>query len=262
MKRIIFLLIACMVSCTMIQATSPQPDNEGYIITSKLKTHSKRSLKSRVKSTIAPGRIAIKTDNNNFSFHIIDASEFITTGSGSFYKYYPPAQDNVPAEFISSREFKKSTHKVKISSKLPTSWELGKHYVFKPIEPDNYVKSATVRAVRLKGDNITLVTSVNNDFKPKNTINITGETLIEIAYNNEKLYWYNGEQIMLAENLEGEYSTLDVDDNGVPYSVREGGNRSVNTRLSNVLGEIPMLDYFGWISSTLIVIDDLVLELQ
>ena len=262
MKRILFLLIAAIMSWTMVQALSPAQDAEGYVITSKLKSHNKRSLKSRVKSTIAPGRVAIKTGDNIFSFHIIDAAEFIKTQSGAFYKYFPPAQDIVPAEYIAVADFKKSVRKVKISSQLPTSWELGKRYVFKPIEPNEYVKSATVRAVRLKGDYITLVTKVDDNFKPTKTINITGKTIIEVAYNDEKLYWYNGEQIMPAENLDGKYGTLHIDDNGVPYSVTEDGNRNVINRLSNVLGEIPMLDYFGWISSTQIVIDDLVLDLQ
>lgn len=251
-----------MVSWTMIQAALAPKDDEGYVVTSQLKSHSKKSLKSKVKSTISPGRVAIGTSSNNLTFHIIDAGESITTSTGAFYKYYPPAQDNVPAEYISTREFNKSTRKVKISSQLPASWKMGKRYVFKPIVPNDYVKSATVRAVRLKGDNITLVTNVNEDFTPSKTINITGETLIEIAYNGEKLYWYKGQQIMPSQNLEGKYCTLEVDDNGVPYSVAEDGNRSVNTRLSNVLGEIPMIEYFGWISGNEIVIDDLVLEMQ
>ena len=262
MKRFLFLLVAGMMSWTMVQATTPQSHDDGYVVTSKLRSHSKRSLKSKVKSTIDPGRVAVKTGNNIFSFHIIDAAEFINTQSGAFYKYYPPAQDYVPAEYISVAQFNKSVRKVKISWQLPRGWELGKRYVFKPIEPNEYVKSATVRAVRLKGDNITLVTKVDDNFKPTKYINITGKTIIEVAYNDEKLYWYNGEQIMPAENLEGKYGTLHIDDNGVPYSVTENGNRNVINRLSNVLGEIPMLDYFGWISDTEIVIDDLVLVRQ
>ena len=64
---------------------------------------------------------------------------------------------------------------------------------------------------------------------------------------------------MLARNDSGEYSynALVVDDNGISYSQSEDGVRQMDSKLSYVFGEYPYLDYFGWISATEIVVDDL-----
>ncbi len=260
MKKSVFLLAAAMLSWTLLPAQTSKSCDEGYLFVSPLKSHSKKSLKSPVKSTIEAGRVAVKSsESGELAFSLIDAAESITLGSGSFYEYFPPVQDYVPAEFVSVAEFKKDTREVRIYSEVPASIECGKPYVFKPQYPSEYRTSVAVRVIRLTGKGVTLVTDVDheNDFTPSRTEDISGKALIEVSFGDNIVYLYNGQQVMLASNLGGrDFSTLEVDANGATYAKDEDGNRQATTKLSYVFGEIPEIGYFGWISDTELVIDD------
>ena len=155
MKKALLFLAVVMIKCTMLSAQAHQSTDEGYVFVTNLKSYSQKSLKSRVKSTISAGKVAIKSDNSGLRFPCIDVAEYIVWGSGSFHKYYPPAQDIVPAEYISSAAFNKAVRKVSISKQVPTSWELGKIYTLKPSYPNKDIKSVTVKVLRLSNDNIT-----------------------------------------------------------------------------------------------------------
>jgi hypothetical protein len=98
----------------------------------------------------------------------------------------------------------------------------------------------------------------DEDFQPTSSINISGEIIVEIAFDNNKVYLYNGQQVVLETNDSDEngYSFLVVDDKGITYSQNEKGVRQPNNKLSYVFGEYPELDYLGWISNTEIVIDN------
>ena len=260
MKKTILLLATAMLTWTLLPAQSAKSGDEGYLFVSPLKSHSKKSLKSPVESTIEAGRVAVKSnESGELAFSLIDVAESMTLGSGSFYEYFPPAQDYVPAEFVSVAEFKKATRKVRIYSEVPASIECGKRYVFKPQYPSEYRTSATIRVIRLTGKGVTLVTDVDheNDFTPSRTEDISGKALIEVSFGDNIIYLYNGQPLMLASNLGGrDYSTLEVDANGATYAKDEDGNRQATTKLSYVFGEIPEIGYFGWISDTELVIDD------
>lgn len=259
MKKSVLLLAAAMLSWTLLPAQSAKSGDEGFVFVSPLKSHSKKSLKSPVESTIEAGRVAVKSsDSNELTFSLIDAAESLALGKGTFYSYYPPAQDYVPAEYVSVAEFNKATRKVKIYSEVPASIECGKRYVFKPQYPSEYRTSATVRVIRL-GRDVSLVTDVDyeNDFTPSRTIDISGKALMEVSFGDNIVYLYNGQQVMLASNLGGrDYSTLVVDDNGAIFAKGEDGNRRATTKLSYVFGEIPEIGYIGWISDAELVIDD------
>lgn len=264
MKRLLVFLATATFVWTMLPAQANQSTDEGYVFVSNLQSHSQKSLKSRVKSTIKAGHVAIKKENKELSFPCVDAVEYITLGGGSFYKYYPPAQDIVPAEYISVAAFKKAVKKVSISPQIPSEWEFGKRYTFKPVSPDEYIKSVTVRTLQLSSRDATLVTGVDENFKPTTTINIPEATLVEIAFSDYTIYLYDGQQVVPAINNSGnytEYSYLEVDDNGVSYSKKENGVRQPDAKLSYVFGEYPYIDYFGWISASKIVIDDLLFVL-
>ncbi len=260
MKRTVLLLAVAMLSWALLPAQTAKSGDEGYVFVSPLKSHSKKSLKSPVKSTIEAGRVAVKSsESGELVFSLIDVAEYMTLGTGAFYEYFPPAQDYVPAEYVSVAEFNKATRKVKIYSEVPASIECGKRYVFKPQYPSEYRTSATVRVIRLTGKGVTLVTDVDheNDFTPSRTEDISGKALIEVSFGDNINYLYNGQPLMLASNLGGrDYSTLEVDANGATYAKDEDGNREATTKLSYVFGEIPEIGYFGWISDTELVIDD------
>ena len=258
MKRTFLLLFVALMKGSMIFAQVNPSVDEGYVFVTNLKSYSKKSLKSKALSTISAGHVAIIDENNSLNFHLIEASESITLGNGAFHEYYPPAQDDVPAEYISSAAFKKAVRKVSISKQMPTTWELGKVYSFKPFSPNADYQSITVRPLRLSSNNVTLVTMKDEDFQPTSSINISGEIIVEIAFDNNKVYLYNGQQVVLETNDSDEngYSSLVVDDKGITYSQNEKGVRQPNNKLSYVFGEYPELDYFGWISNTEIVIDN------
>ncbi len=260
MKRTVLLLAVAMLSWALLPAQTAKSGDEGYVFVSPLKSHSKKSLKSPVKSTIEAGRVAVKSsESGELVFSLIDVAESMTLGTGAFYEYFPPAQDYVPAEYVSVAEFNKATRKVKIYSEVPASIECGKRYVFKPQYPSEYRTSATVRVIRLTGKGVTLVTDVDheNDFTPSRTEDISGKALIEVSFGDNINYLYNGQPLMLASNLGGrDYSTLEVDANGATIAKDEDGNREATTKLSYVFGEIPEIGYFGWISDTELVIDD------
>ena len=259
MKRTVLLLAVAMLSWALLPAQTAKSGDEGYVFVSPLKSHSKKSLKSPVKSTIEAGRVAVKSsESGELAFSLIDVAESMTLGTGAFYEYFPPAQDYVPAEFVSATEFKKATRKVRIYSEVPASIECGKRYVYKS-QFAGQQSTATVRALRLSGKGVTLVTDVDheNDFRPSNTVDISGKTIVEVSLGESIVYLYNGQPLMLASNLGGrDYSTLEVDDNGATYAKDEDGNRQAITKLSYVFGEIPEIGYFGWISDTELVIDD------
>ena len=61
-----------------------------------------------------------------------------------------------------------------------------------------------------------------------------------------------------AGNIGGnEYRTLVIDNGGNAFSKDdESGTMRRESRLSNVFGEYPSIEYFGWISPTEIVVDD------
>ena len=260
MKKTVLLLAVAMLSWALLPAQTAKSGDEGYVFVSPLKSHSKKSLKSPVKSTIEAGRVAVKSsESGELVFSLIDVAESMTLGTGAFYEYFPPAQDYVPAEYVSVAEFNKATRKVKIYSEVPASIECGKRYVFKPQYPSEYRTSATVRVIRLTGKGVTLVTDVDheNDFTPSRTEDISGKALIEVSFGDNINYLYNGQPLMLASNLGGrDYSTLEVDANGATIAKDEDGNREATTKLSYVFGEIPEIGYFGWISDTELVIDD------
>ena len=259
MKRTLLLLFAVMIHWTMISAQVHQSTDQGYVFVTNLKTYSQKSLKSRVKTTIAAGRVAIAGEDGQFIFPCIDALEYIVLGSGTFHKYYPLAQDEVPPEYISSAAFDKAVRKVSISNQIPTSWELGKVYSLKPASPNEDDKSVTVRLLRISGNDVTLVTKVDDNFHAASTISLSGETVVEIAIDSNKVYFYNGQQIVLASNDsdETDYLSLVVDDKGITYSQNEEGVRRPNTKLSYVFGEYPEVEYFGWINDKEIVVDDI-----
>lgn len=228
--------------------------DEGYIFVTNLNSYSQQSLNSKSKTTISIGRVAIasKSESNILFFPCTDATEYIDLGNGAFHKYYPLAQDEVSPEYIPNTTFNKAVRKVSISQQLPASWELGKVYSFKPAFPHEYNKNVKVRALRLSGNNITLVTEASS------TENLSGKTLVEITFEDgNAVYFYNGQQVVLENNYSGsEYYTLVVDDKGTTYSQNNKGERRVDTKLSYVYGEYPDLDYFGWISDKEIVIED------
>ena len=258
MKKALLFLTAVIINCTMLSAQQVQSTNdEGYVFISNLKSYSQRSLKSKVKSTISAGRVALK-ENNEFRFPCIDVAEYFVLGSGAFHKYYPPAQDIVPAEYISSAAFNKAVRKVSINKHVPTSWELGKMYTLKPVYPDKDLKPITVKALRLSSNDVTLVTAVDEDFKASSSINISGEIIIEIEHEFGTVYFYNGQQIIPERDITGEdgFYLLVVDDNGITYSKNEEGVRQKDTKLSYVFGSYPEIEYFGWISDKEIVVDD------
>lgn len=259
MKRILVFLAVAMMEWTILSAQTHQAFDVGYVFVTNLKTFSQQSLKSKVKSTINAGHVVIAGEDNQLIFHCVDVAESIVLGRGAFHKYYPPAQDMVPAEYISSAAFKKAVRKVNVYRQMPSGWELGKVYTFKPVAPNEYVKSITVRTLRLSSDDVTLVTEVDDNFLPSSSISISGETIAEITIGEEKVYMYDGQQIVLSRNDSGEYSynALVVDDNGISYSQSEDGVRQMVSKLSYVFGEYPYLDYFGWISATEIIVDDL-----
>lgn len=260
--RLFFVLMAVGVMACGTPPVEAQHVDKGYVFTSELQSHSSRTLKSRVMSTIQPMHVAVDIGDNRLSFPCIDAMEYIETGNGSFYKYYPPAQDYIDAEYISVAQFNKATRKVSISREAPAGWETGKMYTFKTLDPNAYVKSLTVRTVRIAGD-IMLATESSEYLEPKDFINITGATLVEIEFANEYattiIYLYNGQQVIPAGNItENEYRTLVVDSNGNVFS-KDSETNSIRreTRLSYVYGMYPDIDYFGWISPTEVVVDDL-----
>ena len=259
MKKALLFLAAAMIKCTMLSAQAHQSTDEGYVFVTNLKSYSQKSLKSRVKSTISAGKVAIKNDNNELRFPSIDVAEYIVLGSGSFHQYFPPAQDLIPAEYISSAGFKKAVRKVSINKQVPTSWDLDKVYTLKPAYPDKDIKPVTVKALRLSNDNITLATAVDENFKTTSSINISGETIIEIVHEFGTTYFYNGQQIVLESSTTGEddFYILQVDDKGVTYAKNEEGARKRDTKLSYVFGAYPEIDYFGWISDKEIVMNDI-----
>lgn len=259
MKRTFIFLLVAMIQWNMISAQVNPSVDEGYVFTTHLKTYSQKSLKSKARSTIPAGHVAIADENNNLNFHLIEATEYITLRNGAFHEYYPPAQDDVPAEYISSAAFNKAVRKVSISKQMPTSWELGKQYSFKPCSPNEYFKSITVRPLRLSGKNVTLVTMHDENFQPTSSVNISGEIIVEIAHERDTVYLYKGQQIVLETNgsQENDDSSLVVDDKGITYSQNGKGVRQPYNKLSYVFGEYPDLDYFGWISDKEIVIDNI-----
>ena len=259
MKKALYLLAAAMIQCTMLSAQAHQSTDEGYVFMRNLESYSQQSFKSRIKSTISAGHVAIASEKNKLVFPCVDAVEYIVLRSGAFHKYYPLAQDIVPAEYISSAAFKKAVRKVSIYNQKPTSWELGKAYCFKPAFPHEYIKSVTIRTLRLSSNDVTLVTAVDDNFEATSSISLSGETIVEIAFDDDTVYLYDGQQIVPARNDSGEYdySSLVVDDKGITYSKNENGVRRINPKLSYVFGEYPYLEYFGWISDKEIVIDDI-----
>lgn len=259
MKKSILLLAIAMLTWASVTAQTPKSYDVGYVFVSPLNSHSKQLLKSRVMSTIDAGRVAVKSrESDEVTFTLIDAAEYFVLGNGHFYKYYPPAQDYVPAEYVSAAEFKKATREVRIYSEIPGGIEIGKVYEFKvqnKSEPDR----ATIRAIRLAGADVRLVTEVDyeNGFRPSKTVDMSGETVLEVAFPEYRTYMYKGQQIMLASNLAGQdYSTLAIDENGVIYAEDDKGNRRLASELSFVFGEYPTIGYAGWISDTELVIND------
>ena len=260
MRHFFVLITVAVMVCGALPVEAQHVD-EGYVFTSELQSHSRRTLKSRVMSTILPMRVAVDIGDNRLSFPWTEAVEYIETGSGSFYKYYPPAQEDVNAEYISVAQFNKATRKVSISREAPAGWETGKRYTFNSLDTSSYLESFTLRTVRIAGD-MMLATEPGENFELKNFINITGATLVEIELANKyatTIYFYNGQQVIPAGNITGnEYRDLVVDDNGNVFS-NDSETNSIRreTRLSYVFGMYPDIDYFGWISPTEVVVDNM-----
>ncbi len=259
MKRTLLLLFTALMNWTMASAQAQPSVDEGYVFVTNLKSYSKKSLKSRTRSVIPAGHVAIATENNMFRFPCVDAAEYIILRSGAFHEYYPPAQEEVPPEFISRAAFNKAVRKVNISSQVPSSWELGKVYSFKPVSSLAYFKSITVKPLRLSSSDVTLVTMVDDNFQPTSSINISGKTIVKIEFEDNTVYLYDGREIVLDTNDSGEheYRTLVIDDNGVTFSQNENGACQPTSKLSYVFGAYPDVDYFGWISDKEIVVDNL-----
>lgn len=231
-------------------------EDEGYVFVSNLQTHSQRTLKSKVMTTIRTGKVGVvDSHDGRVVFNWVDAKEYIKWNyDGGYSKYIPENQDeySIKPEYILNAAFNKAVRKVKISKLIPTSWELGKVYTFKPVlQDDNTIcKFLKVRAVRLSDNNVTL-----------NGKNISGKIIIEFTFLHDdnyknSVYRYNEQELSLANNTSGDdYVTLQVDENGITYSVSQNGVRKKVTKLSDVQGEYPAIGYFGWISDTEIVCD-------
>lgn len=250
MKRFFILLVVAMTTWYILPAQTQSID-VGYLFVTDLQVYDQKSVNSEVAGAISKGRVAIADDDNRLSFDFTDGAEYIILGSGSFHEYYPLSQEEVPAQYIASADFKKATRKVNVYKKVPTNWKIGKVYTFKSSLTDGFNDIIKVRAVRLSGKNVSLLT----DEYSGRSINVSGETLVEIAFDGGyKSYWYNGEEVILANSDSG--CSLVVDDKGLTYSQNENGIRRLDSKLSYLFGLITGVGYFGWISDTEIVVSN------
>lgn len=228
----------------------PLSPDVGYVFVSNLQSYSRKSVNSKAALTISKGKVAIADDDNKLSFACNDCEEYMILKSGAFHEYFPPAQEEVPAEYIATADFNKAVRKVNVHKRMPDNWKMGKVYHFKASSSD-YTDSIKLRTVRLSGKNVSLITDYDG-----RTINISGNSIVEITFDNGyKSYLYEGREVVPASSASGEYCSLVVDDNGLTYSQSENGSRRVDTKLS-YNHDIPTVAYFGWISDVEIVLND------
>lgn len=259
MKRFYVFIVAAISSCVMLCAQSNACYSNAYLFISPVNAHISNSSSSAASSVIESGRVAVVTSPDTYTFYHPDVAEGFTDDGGAFIKYFPPAQDIVDAQYVLRADFNKASKMVTVAHAMPAEWTRLKRYAFVPVANDEYALPITVRVIGLQANaDVSLVTEVDyeNDFSPLSYI--VPDEIIEITMgDNAPIYCYRSSQVWLEDNNIGsDFSEMIMDERGNIFAKDENGILRAESRLSYVFGNIPEVDFFGWISATEVVLDD------
>lgn len=242
----------------------------GYLITKDIKVTRSKAANARFDRTIKAGRVALKSEENQYYFELIDCSEYFILGK-DLITYYEPNQDTAPKRYAKRSVFNQSAKKVTIYKSAPNSWQAGKSVTLVP-RVKEYIKKLTIKPVIIKDQKAVYICN-NFTGSDKNTKqSMYGKKVYEITYyTNEgasSCYCYNGSQLMKYNlDSDGEFlddfaSTLKIDNNGYCFAkgYEEDSSFKPCSELSVVVGEYPGIGFLGWISPTQVVLDDIVYD--
>jgi hypothetical protein len=281
MKKIFLIVITlfCILTCSKANGK----EIKGLLITKNVTLYKSASKQATKVGILYGSRICLpneevagfidKTSNHGkrYYFSLIDATERIEI-NGLWAKYYQPAQDDVPAQYIDMKEFEQATKDVTIYLQAPVSWEVGKTYV---LEAENKkitsgLLNISITPIRIT-TNATLTTwedlttpedssTVEKGIK----VPIRGKVVFKVVsnYDNKIIcttYIYEDPEIELTISSDyGEgsvYEKLEIDTNGKIFLKNINKKKKKPITKLEAVRDIPSLAFIGWLSADRMVID-------
>jgi hypothetical protein len=275
MKKITLIIVAIFSILTCSKANGKEI--KGLLFTKNVTLYKSASKQATKVGILYGSRICLpdekaagfidKTSNHGkrYYFSLIDATERIEI-NGLWAKYYQPAQDDVPAQYIDMKEFEQATKDVTIYLQAPASWQVGKTYV---LEAENKkitsgLLNISITPIRIT-TNATLKVYLDTSTTEQETIiPMQGKVVYKIIYSYEKdhpgtIYMYENHEIVLGtssdndENLE--YEEFELDTNGKTFSKNSKTNKKKAITALEAATDTPSFDSFGWISSDKVVVN-------
>jgi hypothetical protein len=275
MKKITLITIAIFSILTCSKANGKEI--KGLLITKNVTLYKSASKQATKVGILYGSRICLpneevagfidNTSNHGkrYYFSLIDGTERIEK-NGLWAKYYQPAQDDVPAQYIDMKEFEQATKDVTIYLQAPASWEVGKTYGLEAENKKNtsVLLNISITPIRIT-TNATLKVYLDTSTTEKEAIiPMQGKVVYKIIYSYEKdhpgtTYMYEDHEIVLGtssdndENLE--YEELELDTNGKTFSKNSKTNKKKAITALEAASDTPSFGSFGWIFSDKVVID-------
>jgi len=214
------------------------------------------------------------TTNNHgkrYYFPLTDCTEGIEKND-LWAKYYQPALDEVPAQYIDMKEFEQATKDVTIYLQAPDSWQVGKTYVFEAENkwnPTNQPR-VSITPIRITTD-ATLTTwedlttpEDSSTVEKKIKVPIRGKVVFKVVsnYDNKIIcttYIYEDPEIELTISSDyGEssvYEKLEIDTNGKIFLKNINKKKKKPITKLEAVRNIPSLAFIGWLSADKMVVD-------
>ena len=281
MKKIFLIVITlfCILTCSKANGK----EIKGLLFTKNVTLYKSASKQARKSGVIYGSRIClpnekaacfIDTTNNHgtrYSFPQTDCAEGIEKND-LWAKYYQPAQDDVPAQYIDMKELEQATKDVTINLQAPDSWQVGKTYVFEAENKRNptNLPRVSITPIRITTD-ATLTTwedlttpedssTVEKEIKAP----IRGKVVFKVVsnYNKKNIYTtyiYEDSEIELTISSDyGEgssYEELEIDTNGKIFLKNIIKKKKKPITKLEAVRDIPSLAFIGWLSADRMVID-------
>ena len=248
----------------------------GYEITKNIRVAKSKSPKAKSDMSIQGGRVCIKRcDSQEYHFPQIDCSESLTVGR-EFVAYQEPAQDEVPNRYVKTAVFNQSARKVKVFMNAPESWTPDRKGTFVPrTKNEDCCSTIEVKPVVVKDRNAVYV-NYDEDNR-KSVVPMYGKTVYELTLNasylNEggtRVYIYNGCEVTkngwneTGDDFAAEYAQdIKIDENGFLFWLGDSSpSYRPFTEMGPVIGEYPVVEFFGWLDEKTIVLDDVIYEMR
>lgn len=281
MKKITLIIVAIFSILTCSKANGKEI--KGLLFTKNVTLYKSASKQATKVGILYGSRICLPNEKaacfidsarekgNRYYFPQTDCAEGIEKNN-LWAKYYQPAQDEAPAQYIDMKEFEQATKDVTIYLQAPDSWQVGKTYVFEAENKRNPTNQPRVSITPIRITTDATLTTWEDLTTPEDSstvekeikVPIQGKVVFKVVsnYKNKIIYTtyiYENPEIELTISSDyGEssaYEDLEIDTNGKIFLKNTNNKKKKPITKLEAFRDIPSLAFIGWLSADRMVID-------